>query len=83
VEFIDKTKMITMKETRNGVTEVSEITQEQYDFITSDETLKLFRRLGGSETVTWDETKRGYDIVKLISTSPDKDVRVVREFSFK
>lgn len=75
--------MITMKETRNNVTEVSEITQAQYDFITSDDTLNYFRRLGGTETVTWDETKRGYDIVKLISTSPDKATRVVREFSFK
>lgn len=75
--------MITMNETRNGVTEVSEITQEQYNNITSDNTLKYFRRLGGSETATRNYTERGYNVVKLISTSPGKDVRVVREFSFK
>jgi hypothetical protein len=70
-----------MKETRNGVTEVSEITQEQYNNITSDDTLKWFRRLGGTETATRGYTERGYNVVKLISTSPDKETRVIREFS--
>lgn len=73
--------MITMKETRNGVTEVSEITQEQYNNITNDDTLKWFRRLGGTETATRGYTERGYNVVKLISTSPNKDTRVIREFS--
>jgi hypothetical protein len=72
-----------MKETRNGVTEVSEITQTQYNNITSDDTLKWFRRLGGTETATRGYTERGYNVVKLISTSPNKDTRVIREFSFK
>jgi len=72
-----------MKETRNGVTEVSEITETQYNNITSDDTLKWFRRLGGTETATRGYTERGYNVVKLISTSPDKETRVIREFSFK
>jgi hypothetical protein len=72
-----------MKETRNGVTEVSEITETQYNNITNDDTLKWFRRLGGTETATRGYTERGYNVVKLISTSPNKDTRVVRTFSFK
>jgi hypothetical protein len=72
-----------MKETRNGVTEVSEITETQYNNITNDDTLKWFRRLGGTETATRGYTERGYNVVKLISTSPNKDTRVIREFSFK
>lgn len=73
--------MITMKETRNGVTEVSEITETQYNNITNDDTLKWFRRLGGTETATRGYTERGYNVVKLISTSPDKKTRIIREFS--
>lgn len=70
-----------MKETRNGVTEVSEITETQYNNITNDDTLKWFRRLGGTETATRGYTERGYNVVKLISTSPDKKTRIIREFS--
>ena len=52
--------MITMKETRNGVTEVSEITQAQYNNITSDDTLKWFRRLG--------ELKRLHVTIRNVAT---------------
>ena len=75
--------MITMKETRNGVTEVSEITETQYNNITNDDMLSWFRSLGGSEVTTYDFTERGYDVVKLVSTSPNKETQVIREFSFK
>lgn len=48
-----------------------------------DESCKYFRRAGGTETVTRGYTSRGYRIVKLVSTSPDKSIRIVREYSIK
>lgn len=78
--------MIQLTETRieNGAktTEVKNIDFKQYNNITSDDTLKWFRRLGGSETATRNYTSRGYNVTKLISTSPDKSTRVIREFNF-
>lgn len=72
-----------MKETRNGVTEVSEITQEQYKHITSDDMINYYRSIGWTEKVTRKHTEHGYNAVKLISTSPNKASILVREFSFK
>lgn len=63
--------------------EVKEITEKQYNSIVSDDTLKFFRRLGGSETATKCYTSRGYKVVKLVSISPDKKLKTVREFQFK
>lgn len=59
-----------------------EISLEQYENITSKETLQWFRRLGGSETAVKTYTKLGYKTVKLTSSSPDKEVKVVRTFKF-
>ena len=59
------------------------ITPEQYDNIVSDDTLKFFRRLGGSEYVARAHTESGYLIYKLISTSLDKEYKTIREFEFK
>ncbi len=79
--------MIQLTETRieNGAKTVEqrEIDMRQYNNITNDETLKFFRRLGGSETATRNYTSRGYNVTKLISTSPDKSTRVIREFNFE
>ena len=54
----------------------------QYNNITNVDTLKWFRRLGGSETAKKNYTSRGYMITKLTSTSPDRTIKVVREFNF-
>lgn len=62
--------------------EYETINQTVYENITSDDTLRFFRRLAGSESAIRDYTSAGYRIVKLISISPDKDRRIVREFSF-
>ena len=59
------------------------ITSKQYGLITSNDTCKWFRRLGGSESVTNAYTCNGYCPIKLISTSPDKQYKVIREFDFK
>jgi hypothetical protein len=58
------------------------IPRERYEFITKTETLKWFRSLGGSETAERSYTCRGYNVTKLTSTSPDKQIKVIREFKF-
>lgn len=77
---------IQLTETRieNGqkTIETKTIDKKQYDNITNVDTLKWFRRLGGSETATKNYTSRGYNVVKLISKSPDKSIEVIREFNF-
>lgn len=75
----EKTGKVTFKTIE---TEKKKITREQYRNITDDDTIKWFRRLGGSETATRGYTCDGYKIVKLISTSPGRDLRTVREFEF-
>lgn len=64
-------------------TVTKEITREQYNKITDEGTIKFFRRLGGYESVTKNYTSLGYIPVKIISTSPDKNEKVIREFEFK
>jgi hypothetical protein len=61
--------------------EVKEVTErEHYLYFDS---VKWFRRLGGSKSITKSYTCNGYVGTKLISTSPDKQIKVVREFNFK
>ena len=55
---------------------------EKIDLLTNKETLKWFRNLGGSETATKEYTSRGYNITKLVSTSPNKQERTIRTFNF-
>lgn len=62
--------------------ETKEISLEQYENITSKDTLRWFRRLGGSETAIKTYTNIGYKTVKLTSSSPDKQIKVVRTFKF-
>lgn len=82
-----KTKLEKKQGTKNAYKEVSqvikEITKEEHDLITNEDTVKWFRRLGGSETVTKGYTYEGYLVVKLVSTSPDKESKTIREFKFK
>lgn len=63
--------------------EIKEVTEEQHRLTTKEETVKYFRRLGGSETVTRGYTYAGYVVVKLVSTSPDKETKIIREYKFK
>lgn len=63
--------------------ETSEVTERQHNLTTNDDTVKWFRRLGGKETVQKGYTCAGYVVVKLTSTSPDKETKVVREYKFK
>ncbi len=60
-----------------------EISREHYKNVTDKGTMQWFRRLGGSETAIRSYTCIGYVIVKLVSYSPDRRIKVVREFEFK
>ena len=62
---------------------VKEVDQRQHELTTNNDTVKWFRRLGGSETVTRSYTCAGYNVTKLVSTSPDKETKHVREYEFK
>ena len=57
---------------------IKTITEEVYDNMTSKETIKFFRGLGGTEKVT----RKGGRVTKLVSTSPSGDLRTVRTFEF-
>ena len=55
-------------------------TQEQYENCTNEETIKWFRRLGGSEHVTRSYTFAGYIPTRIISSDPSRAIRKVRTF---
>lgn len=61
--------------------EAKEITEKQH-YLYFD-SVKFFRKLGGKESITNSYTCNGYLGTKLISTSPDKQTKVIREFNFK
>jgi hypothetical protein len=46
------------------------------------DSVKFFRRLGGTETLIKGYTCAGYNPVKLTSTNPDKTARTVRAFNY-
>jgi len=64
-------------------TETKVIDSLTHSRITSEDTCKWFRRLGGSESITREYTCNGYCVTKLISTSPDKQTKKIRTFNFK
>ena len=54
------------------------INEEIYNNMTSEETIKFFRGLGGTEKVT-----RKYGrVTRLVSTSPSGELRKIRTFVF-
>ena len=58
-------------------TEVSQITREQHKMII--EAIPFFRNLGGKERAL----KGGNPhVIRLTSTSPDRSIRVIRDFDF-
>lgn len=75
----------TLETYNNGklkATEVKEITEREYDLLTNTETIKYFRKLGGAETTKKRYTNQGYRITYLSSISPDKKIKIVRNFKF-
>jgi hypothetical protein len=63
-------------------TETEIIDERKFNLITNDDTCKFFRRLGGSESKQMNYTCLGYKCTKLTSTSPDRQIKKVREFNF-
>ena len=68
----DTNKYVTIEEVTKTITE------ERYDNMTSKETLKYFRNLGGTEKAT----RKGGRVTKLVSTSPSGELRTIRTFEF-
>jgi hypothetical protein len=67
----------------NGDTTTEQITEREYNLLTNEDTIKAFRRGGGKEHAIRCYTCRGYNIVKLTSTSPSGETKIIREFKFK
>lgn len=79
------TKTYKLKEGTKTVYELTseksaQITEQQYDSTAGFDVQRDFRRLGGSETATMGYTSLGYKVIKLISKSPDRSTKIVREF---
>ncbi len=60
--------------------ETSEITKEQYT--NTVEAAPFFKRLGGSEHLIKSYTPYGYQVVEIVSKSPDREQKTVRRFNF-
>lgn len=54
--------------------------EDKYRKITDADTLRFFRRLGGSEYAERSHTPVGYIVTRLVSTNPDRTVRIIRKF---
>ncbi len=82
-----KTEYIKNPDTKTTYTEMSkevrEIFEEEHCLTTNDDTIKYFRRLGSTETVIRGYTCAGFKVVKLVSTSPNRQSKIVREYKFK
>ena len=61
--------------------ETKEVTSEQHK--NAVDAAPWFRRLGGSETLTREYTKRGYQVTQIVSKSPDRQTKVIRKYSFQ
>ena len=58
-----------------------EITTKEYDNIFSS--IDFFKSLGGSERIYKNYTLAGYIPTKLVSTSPDKEIKIIRKISIE
>ena len=58
------------------------ITETELKNITEKETLKWFKKLGGSESLTMGYTCQGYKPIILKSKSPNKEKMIIREFEY-
>ena len=58
-----------------------EITTKEYDNIFSS--IDFFKSLGGSERIYKNYTVAGYIPTKLVSTSPDKEIKNIRKISIE
>ena len=57
---------------------IKTINEEQYNNMTSKETIEYFKSLGGTEKAT----RKGGKVTRLVSTSPSGELRTIRTFKF-
>ena len=57
---------------------IKTINEEIYNNMTSKETIKFFRGLGGTEKIT----RKGGRVTRLVSTSSSGELRTIRTFEF-
>lgn len=76
----DETETVTLPWDRRDVAPDANYGKHMHRNITSDDTLKWFRRLGGSEYAERSYTPVGFIVTRLVSTNPDHTVRKVRRF---
>ena len=57
---------------------IKTITEEVYNNMTSEESIKFFKGLGGTEKAT----RKGGRVTRLVSTSPSGELRTIRTFEF-
>ena len=61
-------------------TETKTISKSYYNNIVDEKAIRFFRNLGGIETVQRNYTKMGYIPVRILSTSPNRETRIIRTF---
>lgn len=76
----DETTTETMPWDRRDVTDGSQHGEDKHRKITADDTLRWFRRIGGSEHAVRSYTPVGFIVVRQVSCNPDRTVRKVRRF---
>ena len=62
-------------------TTTREITTKEYDNIFSS--IDFFKSLGGNERIYKSDTLAGYIPTKLVSISPDKEIKIIRKISIE
>lgn len=65
---------------RRDVTNGSQHGEAKHRNITDADTLRFFRRIGGSERATRSYTPVGFIITRIVSSNPDRTLRRVRRF---
>jgi len=63
--------------------EIREVTEQEHENATGKETMRWFKRLGGSESRVMAYTCNGYKCIKSVSISPDRENKTIREYEFK
>lgn len=62
--------------------ETKEISKQFYYNIIDPQAIRFMRNLGGIETVQKNYTCFGYIPVRILSTSPNRQTRIIRTFKF-
>lgn len=76
----DETEIDTVPWYSRDVPKDARYGEDLHRKITNEDTLKWFRRIGGSERAERSSTPAGYIVTRLVSTSPERTLRRVRRF---